>query len=148
MAETDVPTSGALASPVRITGDRSLRLTEARELLIFAAATLAAWAHTVDEIRIGEVIAVPFAVANAVAVGLWPRLGVRLRATIAILFGLLWGIAVIPYHVVPLAQGATTGQHLSGLSRLLGGAAMVGVGLAIIASARAATPRCENPEAS
>jgi hypothetical protein len=29
-----------------------------RELLIFAAATLAAWAHTVDEIRIGEVIAV------------------------------------------------------------------------------------------
>jgi hypothetical protein len=31
---------------------------EQRELLLFGVATLAAWAHTIDEIRIGELIAV------------------------------------------------------------------------------------------
>ncbi len=115
-------------------------LTEARQLVLFAAAPAAAWAHTIDEIRIGELIAVPFGVANAGFVAGWPRLGMRSRAAVAILFGLFWGLAVIPYHVVPLLAGAVTAQNVSGLSRLAAGAAMVALGVAIVRdrSARAA----------
>jgi hypothetical protein len=47
-------------------------------------------------------------------------------------FGLFWGLEVIPYHVVPLLQGMVTGQNISGLSRLVGGAAMVALAVAIM----------------
>jgi hypothetical protein len=104
---------------------------EKRELAVFAVATLAAWAHTIDEMRIGEFIAVPFGVANAALVGAWPRLGPGWRAATATVFGLFWSLAVIPYHVVPLLEGSVTGQNVSGLSRLLGGAAMVALAIAI-----------------
>ena len=104
---------------------------EKRELVLFAVATLAVWAHTIDEMRIGEFIAVPFGIANAALVGAWPRLGPGWRVTTAIVLGLFWGVAVIPYHVIPLLQGAVTGQNLSGLSRLVGGAAMVALGISI-----------------
>jgi len=36
-----------------------------KDTLVFALATLLTWIHTIDEIRIGEFIAVPFAVAQA-----------------------------------------------------------------------------------
>ena len=105
---------------------------ERRELALFAAATVAAWAHTIDEIRIGEFIAVPFGVLNVALVAAWPRLRLGWRAATSILFGLFWGLAVIPYHVAPLLAGAVTWQNVSGLSRLAGGAAMVALGLAIL----------------
>jgi LPXTG-motif cell wall-anchored protein len=46
---------------------------------------------------------------------------------------------VIPYHVLPLLEGAVTGQNVSGLSRLVGGAAMVALGIAILRRRKAAT---------
>jgi hypothetical protein len=111
---------------------RAVWMVERRDLVLFAAATAAAWAHTVDEIRIGELIAVPFGIANVALLGAWPRLRAAWRAVGSILFGLFWGLAVIPYHVVPLLHGVVTGQHVSGLSRLVGGAAMVALGVAIL----------------
>jgi hypothetical protein len=115
-----------------LTRARASLSVEQRELIVFAAATLAAWAHTIDEIRIGELIAVPFGAANVALIVVWPRLRAWQRALGSMLFGLLWGLAVIPYHVVPLLQGAVTGQNVSGLSRLVGGAAMVGLAAAIM----------------
>jgi hypothetical protein len=105
---------------------------ERRELVLFAAATAATWAHTIDEIRIGELIAVPFGIANVALVAAWPRMRAGRRALASILFGLFWGLAVIPYHVAPLIGGAVTGQNVSGLSRLAAGAAMVALGVAIL----------------
>ena len=105
---------------------------EKREMLLFAAATAAAWAHTIDEIRIGEFIAVPFGLANLALVAGWTRMGAGWRALASIVFGLFWALAVIPYHVVPLLEGAVTGQNVSGLSRVVGGAAMVVLGVAVL----------------
>ena len=106
------------------------------EFLLFAAATAATWLHTIDEVRIGELIALPFGMANVAVLAAWGWLGRRWRAAAAIAFGLFWGLAVIPYHVLPLLGGTVTGQHVSGLSRLVGGAAMVALGIAIIARRR------------
>ena len=105
---------------------------EKREMLLFAAATAAAWAHTIDEIRIGEFIAVPFGLANVAVLAAWTRMSAGRRAFASIVCGLFWALAVIPYHVVPLLQGAVTGQNVSGLSRVVGGAAMVALGLAVL----------------
>ncbi len=107
-----------------------------RNQAAFVVATLAAWAHTIDEIRIGEFIAVPFGIANAALVAAWPRLRSAWQAAASISFGLFWGLAVIPYHVVPLLEGQATGQNISGLSRLIAGAVMVGLGVAIAARRR------------
>ena len=106
--------------------------SEKRDLVLFAAATVAAWAHTIDEIRIGELIAVPFGLLNVALVAAWPRMRNGWRALTAIAFGLFWGLAVIPYHVVPLLEGAATVQNISGLSRLGGGAVMMGLGVAVL----------------
>ena len=114
---------------------------ERYELAIFAVATVAAWAHTLDEVRIGELIAVPFGLANVAVVAGWPRLRAVWRGWASIGFGLLWGLAVIPYHIVPLLQGSVTGQHVSGVSRLVGGAAMVALGVAILLRSRRAGER-------
>ena len=112
---------------------RGQRLPGARtELAVFAVATLAAWGHTIDEMRIGEFIAVPFGVANAAALAAWPRLGLRGRAWTSIAFGIFWGLAVIPYHFVPLLSGQVTGQHVSGLLRVVAGVAMVALGIALL----------------
>ncbi len=126
MDERARPTAAAVAAPgVAWTVER-------RDLLLVTVATLAAWAHTVDEIRIGEFVALPFGVANVAMVMAWPRLRSRWRAVGAIAFGLFWAVAVIPYHVVPLLEGAMTAQNISGLSRLAVGGAMVAVGVAIL----------------
>jgi hypothetical protein len=111
---------------------------EKTEFAVFAVATLAAWAHTLDEIRIGEFIAVPFGLANAAVVAAWPRLARGSRAAWSIGFGLLWGLAVIPYHVVPLLEGAASAQNISGLLRVVGGAAMVALGIAVLRRREAA----------
>ena len=130
MSETVEATAAARAHA--LARNRVFIGVEQRELLLFGAATLAAWAHTIDEIRIGELIAVPFGVANVALLAAWQRLSTGRKALTSILFGLFWGLAVVPYHVVPLLQGSVTGQNVSGLSRLAGGAAMVALGVAIL----------------
>lgn len=120
---------------------------ERRELVLFAAATLAAWAHTVDEMRIGELIAVPFGALNLALVGAWPRMRSRWRALTSIVFGLFWGLAVIPYHVLPLLAGAATWQNFSGLSRLVAGAMMVALGVAILRRRASASSDATDTEA-
>jgi hypothetical protein len=112
---------------------------ERRDLALFAVATAATWAHTIDEVRIGELIAVPFGIANVALLAAWPQMRAGRRALTSILFGLFWGLTVIPYHVLPLLEGAVTGQNVSGLSRLVGGAAMVALGIAILRRRKAAT---------
>jgi hypothetical protein len=99
---------------------------------LFAFGTLFAWAHTADEMRIGQVVALPFAVANTAAVFTWGRYGRGKQAALAIAFGLLWIVTVVPYHVIPLLQGVVTWQNVSGLSRVAGGLLMVGTGVALI----------------
>jgi hypothetical protein len=110
---------------------RPARTTEAHQLAVFVVATAAAWTHTIDEMRIGEFIAVPFGFANLALVAAWSRLSASWRAASSVAFGLFWGVTVIPYHVAPLVNGAVTGQHVSGLARVVGGAAMVALGVAI-----------------
>jgi hypothetical protein len=126
------PVETTTASAAAVTRARASVAVEQRELVVFAAATLAAWAHTIDEIRIGELIAVPFGVANVALLGAWPRLTSKRRALGSILFGLFWAFAVIPYHVLPLLAGVITAQNASGLSRLAGGATMVALGVAML----------------
>ena len=119
------------STPAPISRGAAMWRTATHELVLFAVATLIVWAHTIDEIRIGEFIAVPFGVANIALIGVWPRLRRGWRAASSIIFGLFWGLAVIPYHVLPLLEGSLYGQHISGLSRVVGGAAMVVLGVAI-----------------
>jgi hypothetical protein len=102
-----------------------------RDQAVWAVATLAAWAHTIDELRIGELVALPFALTNAALVAMWPRLSTRGQVAIAVGFGLFWGLAAIPYHLVPLIDGAVTWQNVSGLARIVAGAAMVALGISI-----------------
>ena len=120
------------AAAVAVAAPAAASTVERRELVLFAAATAAAWAHTIDEIRIGEFIAVPFGLANVAVVAAWTRMSARWRALASIVFGLFWAVAVIPYHVMPLLLGAVTGQNVSGLSRVVGGAAMVALGVAVL----------------
>src|SRR3954447_5513447 len=84
---------------------------------VFAVATVLAWTHTIDELRIGEVVALPFALVNAALVVMWSRFSARSQAAISIAAGLFWLLTVIPYHVVPLLEGAATWQNVSGLTR-------------------------------
>jgi hypothetical protein len=125
-ATTTTPVVGAVAR------GRAFPTVDQRDLVLFAVASLAAWAHTVDEVRIGEYIAVPFGAANIAVLGAWPRMRSGWRALTSIAFGLFWGLAVIPYHVAPLLAGTVTGQNISGLSRLAGGAVMVALGVSIV----------------
>jgi hypothetical protein len=124
------PPSGSAS--MAVARGRVERLVADQELTLFAAATLAAWVHTVDELRIGELIAVPFGAANAGMVGIWPRLSPAWRAATSIAFGLFWALAAIPYHVIPLLSGVGTAQDVSGLTRVAGGAAMVALGVVIL----------------
>jgi len=102
-----------------------------RDHTVWAVATLAAWAHTIDELRIGELVALPFAFTNAALVAMWPRLSARGQAAISVGFGLFWGLAAIPYHVVPLIGSTMTWQNVSGLARIVAGVAMVALGISI-----------------
>jgi hypothetical protein len=103
---------------------------DTRYHVLFAVGTAFAWAHTVDEVRIGQFIAIPFAVLNTIVVAGWPRVRKGWRAALAIAFGLVWIVTVIPYHVLPLLHGATTWQNVSGLSRIVGGLIMILTGIA------------------
>ena len=102
-----------------------------RDHTVWAVATLAAWAHTIDELRIGELVALPFAFANAALVAMWPRLSTRGQAAVSVGFGLFWGLAAIPYHLVPLIGGVASWQNVSGLARIAAGVAMVALGISI-----------------
>jgi hypothetical protein len=113
---------------------------EKHQLALFAVATIAAFTHTIDEMRIGEFIAVPFAAANLVLLAGWPLLGSKWRAWSSIGFGLFWGLTVIPYHVLPLLEGTVTGQNFSGLGRLVAGVAMVWLGLTMLRRGGATRP--------
>ncbi len=105
--------------------------TVERDQTMLALATLAGWTHTIDEMRIGQFVAVPFGVANVALVAAWPRLRRRSRAAMAVTFGLFWGLTAIPYHVAPLVAGVVTWQNVSGLARLAAGIAMVALGIEI-----------------
>lgn len=107
-------------------------LSEAVAFGIIMAATAAAWGHTIDEIRIGELSAIPAGALNIGLIARWRRLHPRSRGWLSILFGLFWTITVIPYHVVPLVQGVATWQNFSGLLRVVGGTAMTGAGLMLL----------------
>ena len=100
-----------------------------RDRAILAVATLAVWGHTADEIRIGEYVAVPFGVATLALLAGWSRLGRAARGWAALLLGLLWAVAVIPYHIVPLLEGIVTWQNVSGVLRIVGGVPMALLGL-------------------
>jgi uncharacterized membrane protein len=99
-----------------------------RAWILFGIGTAFAWAHTIDEARIGQLIALPFAALNTVAFATWTRLPRGWRAGLALAFGLLWIVTVIPYHVMPLMHGIVTWQNVSGLSRVIGGVIMIVAG--------------------
>ena len=133
--------AGAVANTADVAQRRfGLGWVVTRDQAVFAVATLAAWAHTIDEVRIGELIALPFAMANAALVVTWSRLSARGQAAISVAFGLFWGLAAIPYHAAPLIGGAVTWQNVSGLSRIVAGVAMVALGIAIALRRRGQAP--------
>ena len=111
-----------------------------RNHAVWAVASLAAWAHTIDELRIGELVALPFATANAVLVAMWPRLSRRDQVLYSVGFGLFWALAAIPYHLVPLIGGAVTWQNVSGLARVVAGVAMIALGISIALGYRSRRP--------
>jgi hypothetical protein len=117
-------------------GRLAVSRVELHELALFGVATLAAWVHTVDEIRIGQLVAVPFGIANAALLAAWPSLRDVWRGWASVAFGLFWALLVIPYHVLPLFGGAPTGRDVSGLTRVVGGGAMTAVGIVILRRAR------------
>lgn len=104
-----------------------------RHQVLFAIGSAFAFAHTLDEIRIGQFIAIPFALANAFALGAWTRLGKGWRAALAISFGLVWTVTAVPYHVLPLLHGVVTWQNVSGLTRIAGGLILVATGIVVAA---------------
>lgn len=99
------------------------------ELFLLAGATLAVWGHTIDELRIGEFVAVPLGLISLGLLAGWPRLPRAWKGTAALLLGAVWALAVIPYHIVPLLGGAATWQNVSGVLRLVGGVPMVWLGV-------------------
>lgn len=105
--------------------------SEAAAFGLVIAGTAAVLAHTIDEIRIGELSAAPASMLNLALLAGWTRLKSGSRAWLSLLFGLWWIVTVIPYHVLPLLQGVTTWQNFSGLLRVIGGAAMVFAGLRV-----------------
>jgi len=124
-------TSPATPNAIRQTLSRVRVTPDSRYHLLFAVGSAFAFAHTLDEMRIGQFIAVPFALANAFAVGAWPQVRKGWRAALAIAFGLIWIGAVLPYHVLPLLQGYVTWQNVSGLTRIVGGVILVATGLGL-----------------
>lgn len=103
---------------------------------VMAAATATVWGHTIDEIRIGELSAIPAGALNLGLLVAWGRLGTRSRGWSSLLFGLFWTVTVVPYHVVPLLQGVATWQNFSGLLRVIGGAAMIFAGVRLLLQRR------------
>ena len=130
-AAANAPGAAAHPTGAAAQGRFGLARTAERDQAVFAVATLFAWTHTIDELRIGELVAFPFALANAAVVAMWSRFSSRDQAVIAVVFGLFWGLTVIPYHVVPLVEGAVTWQNVSGLTRVVAGVAMVALGIKI-----------------
>jgi hypothetical protein len=99
------------------------------EVVVLGAATLAVWGHTVDELRIGQFVAVPLGIVTLGLLGAWSRLRPATRGAAALLLGSVWALAVVPYHLVPLLEGAVTWQNVSGLLRIAGGVPMAVLGL-------------------
>jgi hypothetical protein len=99
---------------------------------VLGLSALAVWSHTIDEIRIGEFVAVPAAVATAALLGCWPRTRRLTRGVLALLLGLVWVAGAIPYHLVPLLQGVTSWQNVSGLQQLIGGVAILVLGARVL----------------
>jgi hypothetical protein len=126
MAEHLTATAPAPTAP-RVLPDSTRVLTP--ELVVLCVATLAVWGHTLDEIRIGEYIAVPFGLATLGLVVGWSGMRTVRRGWAALLLGLLWSLAVIPYHIVPLLEGVITWQNISGVLRVVGGVPMALLGL-------------------
>ena len=99
---------------------------------VVVVATAAVWGHTIDEIRIRELSAIPAGALNLALIARWRHLRIRTRGWLTLVFGLFWTITVIPYHVIPLLQGMTTWQNVSGLLRVWGGLAMIVAGVRML----------------
>jgi hypothetical protein len=111
--------------------------SQSRYQVLFGVGSALAFAHTVDEMRIGQFVAVPFALANAFVLGAWPRLPNGWRAALAIAFGLLWIVTAVPYHILPLLHGVVIWQNVSGLSRIFGGVILIANAIGIAIGGRA-----------
>lgn len=119
--------SAALSPAMPVLRDEESATT--RERGVLAVGTLSVWAHTADEIRIGEYIAVPAAVLTAVLLVRWARMRPLPRGLAAVALGLVWLLGAIPYHLVPLLQGAVVWQNVSGLLQLVGGVTVLVLGV-------------------
>ena len=100
-----------------------------RERAVLAVSALSVWTHTADEVRIGEYIALPAAALTGALLLGWARMRPLSRGLAATLLGLVWLLGAIPYHVVPLVQGAVVWQNVSGLLQLAGGVPILWLGL-------------------
>lgn len=114
--------------------------TDAAAFGLVAAGTAAVWGHTIDEMRVGELSAIPASALNLALLAGWFRLKPGSRAWLSLLFGLWWTLTVIPYHVLPLLQGVTTWQNVSGMLRVIGGAAMIFAGVRLLLERRRDDP--------
>lgn len=118
---------------------RVMRASGPSERALFGLSTLAVWSHTIDEVRIGELIAVPAALATGTLLVLWRRTGRTKRGIFGGLLGLVWVSGAIPYHLMPLLQGVTSWQNISGLQQLAGGLGILALSTRTLYRRRAET---------
>lgn len=85
-----------------------------------ALATAAVWRHTVDEIRIGELSAIPARILNLGMIAGWGRLTARWRGWTSLLFGLFLDGDGDSLHVVPLRREYSRGRTSVGCYGSLG----------------------------
>jgi hypothetical protein len=72
---------------------------------------------------------VPAAVATAALLICWPHTRRGTAGVLGLLLAAVWVAGAIPYHVVPLLQGVTSWQNVSGLQQLAGGLGILAVSL-------------------
>jgi hypothetical protein len=116
------------------------------ERIVFALAAAAVTAHIVDHLIVGVEnslqfdAVVAFNVITLAAVVAYPRLTPEVQAVDLIVLGLGWLIGDLFVHVVPMVREGAEPTDWTGLGATIGGAAMVGVGIAAARRARAAGP--------
>ena len=126
-----------MALPLRTTADTrrpAANLNVERSWLIVG--TTLVWAHVADEIRIGQLIALPAGVITLGLIAAWPRMRTGWRGAAALLLGLLWSLGAMQYHVLPLVQGGVDWQNVSGLLQLLGGLTLSVLGVRVLLAVR------------
>jgi hypothetical protein len=104
--------------------------------MVFGLAAVAVTAHIADHLVVGVESSlqfdavVAFCAVTLAAVAVYPRFPVMVQAIGLVVLGLSWLIGDLFHHVLPMLQRGAETTDPTGLGAAIGGAVMVGVGLA------------------